>query len=141
MRKCISFFINRSFYSYFVSICLIREILGDEVTILHDNDISLEDLKTVQGMTTFQSGGKEGSQWKCYNADNFYGWEADNIVAVSTGSSILEMITRARNRLCVVMVDSKLESRGLGYNEVYTRGFQKAVQEGLVQPINLESNV
>ena len=93
-------------------------------------------------MTTSQSRRDEGSsRWKCYNADNFYGWEADNIVAVSTGSSILEMITRARNRLCVVMVDSKLESRGLGYNEVYTRGFQQAVQEGLVQPINLKSNV
>ena len=95
----------------------------------------------MQGLTTSQSRKEEGSRWKCYNADNYYGWEADNIVAVSTGSSILEMITRARNRLCVVMVDSKLESRGLGYNEVYTRGFQKAVQEGLVQPINLESNV
>ena len=115
--------------------------MGDEVTILHDNDISSEDLKTVKGMTTSQSRGEEGSHWKCYIADNFYGWEEDKIVAVSTGFSILEMITRARNRLCVVMVDSKLESRGLGYNEVYTRGFQKAVQEGLVQPINLKSNL
>ena len=111
------------------------------MTILHDNDISPEDLKTVQGMTTSQSGGEEGSQWKCYNADNFYGWEADNIVAVSTGVSILEMITRARNHLCVVMVDSKLKSTSLGYNEFCKLGFQNAFQEGLVQPINLKSNL
>ena len=110
------------------------------MTILHDNDISSEDLKTVQGMTT--SGVVEGSQWKCYNADNFYGWEADNVVAVSTGFSILEMITRARNRLCVVMVDSQLDnwSTSLCYNENCTRGLQEAVQEGLVQPINIKSN-
>ena len=119
----------------------LREILGDKVTILHDNDISSEDLKTVQGMTTSQVGGEEGSQWKCYNADNFYGWEADKIVAVSTGFSILEMITRARTHLYVVMVASKLESTSLRYNDVCKRGFQKAVQEGLVQPINLKSNL
>ena len=113
-----------------------REILGDEVTILHDNDITSEDLKTVQGMTTSEPGVVEGSQWKCYNAENFYGWEADKVVAVSTGFSILEMITRARNRLCVVMVDSKLELTR--HKEVWTRGFQKAVQEGLVQPINIK---
>ena len=118
-----------------------RKILGDKVTILHDNDISSENLKTVQGMTTSQAEGEEGSQWKCYTADNFYGWEADKIVAVSTGFSILEMITRARTHLYVVMVDSKLESTSLRYNEVCKCGFQKAVQEGLVQPINLKSNL
>ena len=119
----------------------LREILGDKVTILHDNDISSEDLKTVQGMTTSQTGGEESSHWKYYNADNFYGWEADRIVAVSTGFSILEMITRARTHLYVVMVASKLESTSLRYNDVCKCGFQKAVQEGLVQPINLKSNL
>ena len=118
-----------------------RKILGDKVTILHDNDISSENLKTVQGMTTSQTGGEEGSQWKCYNADNFYGWEADKVVAVSTGLSILEIITRARTHLYVVMVDSKLEQTRLRYNWVCTRGFQKAVQEGLVQSINLKSSL
>ena len=100
------------------------------MTILHDDDISTEDRKTVQGMTASQMG---GLQWKCYNAQNFYGWEADKVVAVTTGASTLEMITRARSQLCVVMVNSSLESPRLHYNENCTRSFQEAVQEGLAQ--------
>ena len=81
----------------------------------------------------------QDAQWKCYYAEIFYGSEADKVVAVSTGSSILEMITRARSHLCVVMVDSKLghlDSRGFKYTEVCRLGLHQAVKEGLVQLIS-----
>ena len=75
------------------------------MTILHEHDITTENLKTVKSMVATN----QEAQWRCYYAEIFYGSEADKVVAVSTGSSILEMITRARSHLCVVMVDSKLD--------------------------------
>ena len=79
------------------------------------------------------------AKWQCYYAEIFYGSEADKVVAVSTGSSILEMITRARSHLCLVMVDSKLghlDGRGFKYTEVCRLGLHQAVKEGLVQLIS-----
>ena len=102
------------------------------MTILHEHDITTENLKTVKSMVACN----QEAEWKCYYAEIFYGSEADKVVAVSTGSSILEMITRARSHLCVVMVESKLdhlEGTGFKYTEVCRLGLHQAVKEGLVQ--------
>ena len=73
----------------------------------------------------------------CYNACGFYGWEAERVVAVTSGGSRLsEMITRARIHLAVVLVDC-------GLDDLYERTmeqFQQAVDEGLVEFVNLSKD-
>merc|ERR1712079_318374 len=76
-----------------------RKHLGDNVTILYDNDIP----RSIEKMVKDQ--GKEaGGPWDCYDAEGFYGWEAERVVAVTRGDDIMEMITRARTHLAVILV-------------------------------------
>ena len=50
--------------------------------------------------------GKEtGGPWDCHYGRNFYGWEAERVVAVTCGSNIMERISRARSHLAVILVD------------------------------------
>ena len=75
---------------------------------------------------------------KCYNACGFYGWEAERVVAVTSGGSrlFLELITRARIHLVVVLVDCGLDD---SYERTMEQ-FQQAVDEGLVEFVNLSKN-
>ena len=51
-----------------------------------------------------ESHGKEkGGPWECYNTMNFFGWEAERVVVVTTGWNILEMITRAATELILIL--------------------------------------
>ena len=74
---------------------------------------------------------------KCYNACGFYGWEAERVVAVTSGGSrLLEMITRARIHLAVVLVDCCLD-------HLYERTmeqFQHATAKGLVEFVSLSKD-
>ena len=72
---------------------------------------------------------------KCYNACGFYGWEAERVVAVTSGGSrlLLEMITRARIHLAVVLVDCGLD---ILYERTLEQS-QQAVDGGLVEFVNL----
>ena len=74
---------------------------------------------------------------KCYNACGFYGWEAERVVAVTSGGSrLVEMITWARIHLAVVLVDC-------GLDDLYEKAveqFQQAVDEGLVEFVNLSKD-
>ena len=75
---------------------------------------------------------------KCYNACGFYGWEAERVVAVTSGGSrlFLEMITRARIHLAVVLVDC-------GLDNLYERTmeqFQHAAAKGLVEFVSLSKD-
>ena len=65
--------------------------MGDEATLLYDMDLPFS-MKEI-----CESHGKEkGGPWECYNAGNFFGWEAERVVAVTTGGvDILEGATRA----------------------------------------------
>ena len=56
-----------------------------------------------------------------------YEWEDSRVVAVTRGDFILEMVTRARTHLCIIMVD---DSRSR-YTD-YMNGFQQAAEEGMV---------
>ena len=75
-----------------------------------------------------------GAHWDCYHAWNFYGWEAEQVVIVTGGgNNLMESITRAKTKLYIVLVDSgsiNFYSKTKGY-------FQKAVEEGLVEIMNL----
>ena len=71
-----------------------RERMGDEATLLYDMDLPFS-MKEI-----CESHGKEkGGPWECYNAGNFFGWEAERVVAVTTGLDILEQATRAKIEL------------------------------------------
>ena len=74
---------------------------------------------------------------KCYNACGFYGWEAERVVAMTSGGfCLLEMITRARIHLAVVLVDC-------GLDNLYERTmeqFQHAAAKGLVEFVSLSKD-
>ena len=72
--------------------------------------------------------------WDCYYVDNFYGWEAEKVVVVTTGSSIMELITRARTCLSVLLVEN-----GSDYTKIKD-SFHQAADLGLVEVVQLTSD-
>ena len=61
---------------------------GRKVTILCDwIEFSLPD--SIEIMVKNQ-GKEEGGPWDCYSADNFYGWEAERVVAVTSGLNTMQ---------------------------------------------------
>ena len=55
------------------------------------------------------------------------------VIAVVSGVSVLEMITRARTHLAIVLVDNR---DGTTYPELW-RYFQNAAEEGLLNKVQL----
>ena len=41
---------------------------------------------------------EENRTWECYDAKDYYGWEADRVVVVTEGTNIMELISMARTR-------------------------------------------
>ena len=70
-----------------------RKHLGDNVTILFDYGLpeSIKDMVKEQGKCA-------GGPWDCYSVGAFYGWEAERVVAVTTGWRfiIVELAMRAK---------------------------------------------
>ena len=102
-----------------------RERMGDEATLLYDMDLSFS-MKEI-----CESHGKEkGGPWECYIATHFYGWEADKVVAVATGSGaiMLEQATRAKTELILIIAEWE-GPKGLrqDYVEFYPR-LQKTIE-------------
>ena len=76
--------------------------------------------------------GKEaGGPWECYRARDFFGWEADRVVAVTYGGNIMEMITRAKTLLAVIIVD---DDDDYAKTQEY---FQQAADQGLIEDLSL----
>jgi len=101
--------------------------LRDNVTILYDENLP----SSMQKMAKEQ--GKEaGGAWECYEAFNYYGWEAERVVAVTDGWSIMELITRARTHLAVILVE------GYQYAK-HKEHFQQAADLGLVEIVELSA--
>ena len=101
-----------------------RDQLGDNATILYAG------LSDSMKMMVKEQGKEAGGPWACYRAGNFYGWEADQVVAVTTGYSTIELITRAKTRLIFI-----LTSRD-SYYEKYEKTkqyFQLVSAQGLVE--------
>ena len=100
-----------------------RRLLGDDVTILHAG------LTDSMKAKVNKYGKEGGGPWECNRAKDFYGWEADKVVAVTSGYSNMELITRAKTKLIFILACHE------GYKERYhtTREhFQQAVALGLV---------
>ena len=92
---------------------------------------------------TLAQGKEAGGQWECYNADRYFGWEVERVVAVTSGGRIMEMITRAKIQLTVILVGETGLYLGLGlgytcrlYHEWYWY-FHLAEKKGLVEILNL----
>ena len=101
--------------------------LGDDATIL-----SYWNLPTSIKMMVKKQEQKEGGPWKGNSAGNFYGWEASKIVAVTSGESVMELITRAQTCLCVVLVE------GMIFYEEIKDYFHQAADEGLIEMQNVD---
>ena len=77
-----------------------REQLGDDATLLYDEYLLPSSMQEI-----CESHGKEkGGPWECYYVSNFYGWEAERVVAVALWEfDILEMATRAKRELILII--------------------------------------
>ena len=71
-----------------------------------------------------------GGQWECYDANGYYGWEANRMVVVTTGWNIMELITRARIHLYIFLVGGWYYAKTKEY-------FQQAADLGLVEMVQL----
>ena len=81
-----------------------------------------------------EEGNKAGGPWDCYEAEDFFGWEAERVIAVTGGDYIMELMTRARTHLCVILVKRP------SYPDIYSdvkEYFQQAADHKLVSMVEL----
>ena len=86
-----------------------RKHFKDNVTILYDGYGLPPSIKNMVK--------KPMGDWECYKAEDFSGWEADKVVAVTCGGhsftsfgQILEPMTPARNELAVILSNQRKTS-------------------------------
>ena len=86
-----------------------------------------------------ESQGKEkGGPWECYDPFNFYGWEAERVVVVTTGLNFLEIITRAKTELILILAEPVEEEYKKSYQRFQVM-IKAAADEGLVDLEVIES--
>ena len=72
------------------------------------------------------------------NAGNFFGWEAERVVVVTTGFNIMEVITRAQTHLAVILADTAIESAFKTKTKIETMNhFRQATGQGLIDIVHL----
>ena len=75
----------------------------------------------------------KGGPWECYKSVDCTGWEADRVVVVTCGgTSVLEMMTRAKTHLNLILAKPKREN-AIKYYEVWQNNLAEAADEGLVE--------
>ena len=75
----------------------------------------------------------KGGPWECYKSVDCTGWEANRVVVVTCGPvGILEMITRAKTHLILILAKPKKEN-AIKYYEFLQNDLEKAADEGLVE--------
>ena len=120
--------------------------LGDNVTLLHC--VSHPAINRIVSNQDKEAGGP----WDSYYAMNFYGWEAERVVAVTNGSAVMELITRARTHLSVILAGEDVEGEERerefdsedevedDYPYTNTKGyFERAAALGLVEKVQLSA--
>ena len=91
-----------------------REQFGDNATLLFDDYFLPSSVREICA-----SHGKEkGGPWECYHAVNFFGWEAERVVVVTTGLNILEIATRAKRELILIIAEPEKEVDKEWYQEI-----------------------
>ena len=105
-----------------------RDLFGNDATLLYDHFLPSSMIEICKS-----NGKEEGGPWECYYADEFVGWEADQVVAVTTGvANTLEAATRARTGLSLILAEGKRKDDKKFYAE-YQKYFQDAADKGLVE--------
>ena len=104
-----------------------RDLFGNDATLLFDYYLPSSMREICKS-----NGKEEGGSWECYHAVGFYGWQAETIVSVTTGVHSLEMATRAKTRLIVILVEAEWVARKKFYAECQ-KHFQAAADKGLVE--------
>jgi len=105
-----------------------RDLFGKDATLLYDISLpsSMREICQINGK-------EEGGPWECYNAFYFFGSESDHVVAVTTGgASVIEMATRAKTRLILILAEAESEDRKQNYKD-YQKHFQAAAEKGLLE--------
>ena len=75
----------------------------------------------------------KGGPWECYKCVDCTGWEADRVVVVACGgTSTLEMITRAKTHLILILAKPKREY-DIKFYEVWQNNLAEAADDGLVE--------
>ena len=103
-----------------------KEYLGNNATIL------CYDTEEIAKRWQKEAGGS----WECYHADNFYGWEADRVLAIISSLStmkIVEILSRAKTHLAVIYV--KLHPKSINVAKI----FRQAADAGLIVHQNAEA--
>ena len=113
------------------SLALCSNRLGDDVTILYDLFLP----STIQKIV-MEYGKKEGGPWNCHVSDTFQGWEAERVVVVKGGADLLELITRAKTHLAVVLVEVPRHSLWVDYQRT-KKYFLQAADLGLCEMVHL----
>ena len=77
---------------------------------------------------------REGGPWECYEANNFFGWEAERVVAVTTGFYILEEASRAKTELILIFAKPEREvfKDDYGHHADNRMDIKSAADEGLL---------
>ena len=100
--------------------------MGDDTTLLYDVELPSSMIKICKN-----HGKEKGGPWECHSATNFFGWEADRVVAVTGGGYILEPATRGRTELILILAEPEEQECKEDYQE--TKGnIKDAADEGLV---------
>ena len=106
-----------------------RDLFGNDATFLYDRYGLPSSMREIWE----SNGKKEGGPWECYNAFDLFGWESEHVVAVTTGVvNTLEMATRAKTQLVLILVEPKEEDYKKDYAN-YQKVFQDAAEKGLVE--------
>ena len=110
------------------------DLFGNEATLLYDQSLPSSMIEICES-----NGKEEGGPWECYHGSEFFGWESDKVVAVTTGiSTTLEMATRAKTQMVMILAEPKRELPGnwedweKNYAD-YQKHFQDAAGKGLVK--------
>jgi len=107
-----------------------RDLFGNDATLLYD---LYSYLSSSMRKICESNGKKKGGAWECYNAFDFYGWESDHMVAVTTGHvRTLEMATRAKRRLILILAEAENEKYKKLYSD-YQKHLQAAADKGLLK--------
>ena len=74
--------------------------------------------------------------WDCYAAADFFGWEAERVVAVIGGNdvkAIIETLSRAKTHLAIILVQGNGSEENEHWYRRYHNFFQQAANVGLVE--------
>ena len=100
--------------------------LGDDATILFEYSLPTATFEAI----VKEQGKMLGGPWDCYEAGKYFGREADPPCGGSDGTALLEMVTRAKTHLAIILVEGSdyQDTRKL-CKEAYRRGLIEKYHE------------